>query len=400
MKRFFFLLLIVTIVSMNNSFAQTTFWSVTGNTGQRGDTSFVGTIDSNRLAFRTKNREHMSISPTGTVAVGTETELDSLTLNGPMYIWDSVGIDPLSIESNNDYGSFVNFTNASTYYAASIGLRFYNSAGIVSQMFVGSPSSIYAPNGFGFQDLSGGGFDFSSRIAGSFFSWGSDFKAAGGSKMIFYTTPGHLIIGSTTDSGNSKLQVRGNAWMQGLTLPTGAASGYVLTSDTAGNASWQPGSSGRWAFANGSVFDSSDNIAIGTSNPQGYKLAVNGTAMFTKIKVRPLSSWPDYVFRKGYVLPGLEELEAYVNQYHHLPGITSEDEVKQDGIDLGEQHTALLKKVEELTLYLLNENRSLKDQIKELSEQKSQLAEQNARLQAQQKEIDDLKAMIQANTKH
>lgn len=161
--------------------------------------------------------------------------------------------------------------------------------------------------------------------------------------------------------------------------------------------------SGRWLFSAGTVYDSADNIGIGTSNTQGYKLAVNGTAIFTKVKVKTAGTWPDYVFKKGYSLPGLEELEKYVIEHHHLPGIASEQEVQRDGVDLADQQAALLKKVEELTLYLIRENRLVteqnqrtSDQSKEIDEQKRQLAEQNARLEAQQKEIDELKALIQS----
>ena len=133
-------------------------------------------------------------------------------------------------------------------------------------------------------------------------------------------------------------------------------------------------------YANGVVYDSADAIAIGTSNPQGYKLAVNGTAIFTKVKIKTAGTWPDYVFQKGYALLDLEELEAYLAKYRHLPGIASAAEVQQDGIDVGDHQTALLKKVEELTLYLIEENKALK--------------EQNAKLQEQQRQIDELKKLI------
>ena len=163
------------------------------------------------------------------------------------------------------------------------------------------------------------------------------------------------------------------------------------------------GGSGRWLFSGGTVYDSVDNIGIGTNNTLGYKLAVNGAAIFTKVKVKTAGTWPDYVFKKGYKLPGLDELERYVLEHHHLPGIASEQEVQKDGIDVGDEQAALLKKVEELTLYLIGENRSLTEQNKQMSEQSKQIAEQNrqlteqnARLEAQQKEIDELKALIQA----
>jgi len=163
----------------------------------------------------------------------------------------------------------------------------------------------------------------------------------------------------------------------------------VLVSDTSGNLFYRSAASisGRWQYANGVVYDSADAIAIGTSNPQGYKLAVNGTAIFTKVKVKTAGTWPDYVFQKGYRLPDLKELEAYLVKYRHLPGIASEAEVKQDGIDLGDDQAALLKKVEELTLYLIDQNKAL-------TQQNQQLSEQKARLDQQQQEIEALKKLI------
>jgi len=130
-------------------------------------------------------------------------------------------------------------------------------------------------------------------------------------------------------------------------------------------------------------------IGIGTKNTYGYLLAVNGTAIFTKAKVKTAGTWPDYVFKKDYVLPGLEDLEKYLIEHHHLPGMAGAPEVDRDGIDIGDQQAAQLKKIEELTLYLIRENKTLIDQNRRLTEQ-------NARLDAQQKEIEELKAVIQA----
>ena len=154
------------------------------------------------------------------------------------------------------------------------------------------------------------------------------------------------------------------------------------------------GGSGRWQFANGVQYDSVDNIAIGTSNAQGYKLAVNGTAIFTKVRVKTAGTWPDYVFKKGYLLPDLAELERYVSLHKHLPGVVSESEVQKDGIDLGDHAAIVLQKVEELTLYLIDENKKLKEQNKQIDEQHKVLKEQNARLEQQQQEIDELKKLI------
>jgi hypothetical protein len=116
----------------------------------------------------------------------------------------------------------------------------------------------------------------------------------------------------------------------------------------------------RWLSGGGSIYDSLDNIAIGTSNPQGYKFAVNGPAIFTRVVVKPLVNWPDYVFEGGYKLPALSEVERYIQEHHHLPGVASEAEVEKDGIDIAVQQAALLKKVEELTLYVIGLDKKVK----------------------------------------
>ena len=92
------------------------------------------------------------------------------------------------------------------------------------------------------------------------------------------------------------------------------------------------------------------NVGIGTLDPQGYKLAVNGTIRAKEIKVD--SDWADFVFKKDYKLPTLEE----------VPGVPSEEEVKANGVNLAETNALLLQKIEELTLYIIE----MKKEINEL----------------------------------
>jgi len=75
--------------------------------------------------------------------------------------------------------------------------------------------------------------------------------------------------------------------------------------------------------------------------------------------------WPDYVFSKDYNLMPLRELEQFVNENHHLPNVPTATSVAENGIDLGEMNATLLKKVEELTLYIID----LQKQIDELKKQ-------------------------------
>jgi hypothetical protein len=128
----------------------------------------------------------------------------------------------------------------------------------------------------------------------------------------------------------------------------------------------------RWLAGGNAIYDSLDNVAIGTSNSKGYKFAVNGSAIFTRAVVKPLATWPDYVFDEGYRLPGLDEVERYIQVNHHLPGIASEEEVREQGVDVEAQQAALLKKVEELTLYVIGLDKKVKGLQREHDQLKRQ----------------------------
>jgi len=192
----------------------------------------------------------------------------------------------------------------------------------------------------------------------------------------------------------------------GLLLYNTDSSAFQYYNGSAWNSVGSSGGSGHWQFTSGTQYDTVNSIGIGTSNTQGYKLAVNGTAIFTKIKVKTAGTWPDYVFAKDYRLTDLSQLEQYITEHHHLPGIASEKEVAMNGIDVGDHQAALLKKVEELTLYLIDENKRLTGQINRMEDQEIRLQqqqhlidEQNARLDAQQNQIDELKALILEKSK-
>ncbi|WP_199119357.1 hypothetical protein [Pedobacter sp. ASV28] len=102
----------------------------------------------------------------------------------------------------------------------------------------------------------------------------------------------------------------------------------------------------------------SGNISIGTTDSKGYKLAIAGNMIAEEIKVKLQGTWPDYVFHKDYQLPSLTELEQFIGENNHLPGVPSEKEVKEAGnISLGEMNKILLKKIEELTLYVIEQQK-------------------------------------------
>lgn len=118
-------------------------------------------------------------------------------------------------------------------------------------------------------------------------------------------------------------------------------------------------------YLQGGIWDKNGNVAIGTTTPGPYKLTVEGTIGARRIKVAQ-GTWPDYVFEPEYELPALTEVEDYIKANKHLPDVPSAAEVKKDGQDVGEMNERLLRKVEELTLYVIElnkQNLQLKDEI-------------------------------------
>jgi hypothetical protein len=123
------------------------------------------------------------------------------------------------------------------------------------------------------------------------------------------------------------------------------------------------------------------NVGIGTTNPGIWKLAVNGNIRAKEIKVE--TGWSDFVFENGYKLPTLKDVEKHIKEKGHLKDIPSAKEVEKNGIFLGEMDSKLLQKIEELTLYtiqqqkeienLKNENESLKSLVAKFLELQKRL---------------------------
>jgi hypothetical protein len=105
-------------------------------------------------------------------------------------------------------------------------------------------------------------------------------------------------------------------------------------------------------------------VGIGTSSPKN-KLDVNGTIHSKEVKVDMLN-WSDFVFKKEYNLPTLQEVEKHIAEKGHLENIPTEKEVLENGINLGEMNAKLLQKIEELTLYSIQQNKKIEEQSKEI----------------------------------
>ena len=109
------------------------------------------------------------------------------------------------------------------------------------------------------------------------------------------------------------------------------------------------------------------NIGIGTTTPD-QKLAVNGT-IHSKVVLVDLTGWSDYVFKPEYQIPSLSEVKKYIDEKGRLPEMPSEQEIVKNGLNMGEMNKLLTKKVEELTLYLIEQEKIEKQQQDKISAQ-------------------------------
>jgi hypothetical protein len=101
---------------------------------------------------------------------------------------------------------------------------------------------------------------------------------------------------------------------------------------------------------------------------------VNGTIKTKEVNVTA-TGWADYVFRPEYKLMPLNEVEQFIRDNGHLPNIPTEAEVMENGVNLAEMNVKLLEKVEELTLYAIQQDELIKMVLKRLSEVESKQVE-------------------------
>ena len=131
-------------------------------------------------------------------------------------------------------------------------------------------------------------------------------------------------------------------------------------------------------------------VGIGTKTMGNHKLAVEGSIGAREIKVEA-NGWSDFVFYDDYKLPTLKEVENYITEKGHLKDIPSTEEVEKNGFFLGEMDAKLLQKIEELTLYTIEQEKK----IEALEKEKAENKKQNSKIEKQQNDIDELKTLVQ-----
>lgn len=173
---------------------------------------------------------------------------------------------------------------------------------------------------------------------------------------------GRLFFGSYSNESVGAIQIKRQGANEGITLwtETGNITKRIWIDDASNTLRITAGAN----IDNGMSMDEVGHIGIG-SDPGTYPLEVNGTIRSKEVIVEA-TGWPDYVFDPEYELQSLEEIEAHIKTKGHLPEIPSAKEVEEEGQHLGEMQQLLLKKIEELTLHVIELKKQNDAQQKEI----------------------------------
>ncbi len=168
----------------------------------------------------------------------------------------------------------------------------------------------------------------------------------------------------------------------GLTLAGGENGNNVLITnvDQGGSVALQTRTASGGLNSQALVVNSTGDVGIGTATTDA-KLTVAGRIHSQEVKVSiGAGGGADFVFEKDYKLKPLDDVAEYISVNKHLPEIASAKEMKKNGLELGEMNIKLLQKIEELTLYMIEQNKVIQMQNKRLDIQKGEIDQLKSKL--------------------
>ncbi len=353
----------------------TNSWLQGGNSF--GTTGIFGTLDNSNIDIYTDNIQR-----------GQWTAAGNFLLNNKMGIGTTAPQEPLHIKTDSfDQGLLIEGTSPTIYATAD----YKNDVASLAQTgLTGSNFTfgIFGPDQAVFNSNGKGGLCLTAYSSGGIIDFSVGTTDPSGRAMRIDSTRNILIGGPIADNGNA-LQVSGTGYFStglaiGVNSPTaqlhttGSVRFAGLTNDNTQTQVLVSDGSGNIYYRNASTLSANDLIRS--------SLAVNGPITAQKLTLST-KDWPDYVFDSTYHLPSLADVDAYIRKEHHLPGIPAAAAVEKDGLDVGASQALLMKKIEELTLYNI-------DQEKRIAGQSAKLEAQDKALSALQAKVEQLKELI------
>ena len=368
---------------------------IQSDNGQSGAGKITLNANQGTILFNTNGLNKMILLNNGNFGIGTATPAAKLDVNGEIYstgISNSLGDflikasspgsssgsitigagqnnpspagGSVTIASGNGYASgSINLNIASNTYSGSINLN--GKTAINSTLNVSGVTSFSGNVGIGTTtpaaklDVNGEIYSTGSTNAtGDYFIKGKTYSTGTPGVVTAYGASG---TNASYPTGGNVSVIAGSGYTPGnvtITAGTGYANGSIYLN--------APYNVGGGIFINGKT-SISGNVGIGVAPSTTSKLAVDGKIECEEIEVKNIGA--DYVFDSNYKLRSLGEIENFIKQNGHLPGVNPASET-QKGVNLGEFNQKLLEKVEELTLYMIDlkkENEAMKAEIKSLN---------------------------------
>lgn len=373
-------------------------WNTTGNTGTNPSTDFIGTTDNQSLVFKTNNEEKIRLSPNGRLVFfnnNSQTYDKNLYIgggndtpygNGGTTNWanTAVGLGSMAANTTGGANTALGFNSLASNTAGNgntaIGInsmRLFNVSGDGSNVAVGLNSMSDVISGkentvIGSNALRSTGATSTNSLNGN--SVIGQIALVNLNNGSYNTVIGRAGLYNLKE-GNYNIAIGYNS-----AAGIANANNNIFIGNNINPMSSQPSNElniGNWIYGLNGKISIGGTVNFACSDCTEYSLFVKNGIKAEKIKVDIASAngWADYVFNKGYQLKSLDEVEKHINEKGHLPNVPSAKEIVENGINVAEMDAKLLEKIEELTLYSIEQNKQIKEQNERIERLEKMLLE-------------------------